>query len=115
MLKIEIAERGERSEEVGRQRAGEGVVAEAERLQIGHIGEGFGRELAGEPHSGEVELDDGGVIRRAVYAGPSAGSGAREVPEEDTAAHGGAEGDEGGAVGGDVGRGERKGENDGRQ
>lgn len=107
MLKIEVAKRSERSEEVGRERAGEGVVAEAERLQIGHIREGFGRQLAGEPHSGEVELDHGGVIRRAVYSRPSAGGGVREVPEEDTASDGGAEGEKGCAVGGDVGCGGR--------
>ncbi|KAG6437186.1 hypothetical protein SASPL_102097 [Salvia splendens] len=95
VLQVEIAEGGE---EVGREGAGEGVVAEAESLQIGHAGEGFGGELAGEAHSGEVELDDGGVVGGAVDAGPGAGGGTGEVPEEDAAAHGGAEGEEGGAT-----------------
>ncbi|KAG6424423.1 hypothetical protein SASPL_114841 [Salvia splendens] len=49
-------------------------------------------ELAGEAHSGEVELDDGGVVGGAVDDEPAQGVGAGEVPEEDAAAHGGAVG-----------------------
>ncbi|KAG6437228.1 hypothetical protein SASPL_102140 [Salvia splendens] len=72
VLQVEIAEEGK---EVGREGAGEGVVAEAESLQIGHVGEGYGGELAGEAHSREVELDDGGVVGGAVDVGPGAGVG----------------------------------------
>lgn len=62
-----------------------------------------------------MELEDRGIVRGAVYSGPSAGSGAGEVPEEDAAAHGGAEGKEGRAVGGDIRCGVGEEENGGRQ
>ncbi|KAG6420284.1 hypothetical protein SASPL_116807 [Salvia splendens] len=50
VLQVEIAEGGE---EVGREGAGEGVVAEAESLQIGHVGEGFGGSSLERPISGK--------------------------------------------------------------
>ncbi|KAG6391944.1 hypothetical protein SASPL_149708 [Salvia splendens] len=50
VLQVEIAEGGE---EVGREGAGEGVVAEAKSLQIGHVGEGFGGSSLERPIPGK--------------------------------------------------------------
>ncbi|KAG6424437.1 hypothetical protein SASPL_114855 [Salvia splendens] len=50
VLQVEIAEGGE---EVGREGAGEGVVADAKSLQIGHVGEGFGGSLPERPIPGK--------------------------------------------------------------
>lgn len=115
VLHIKIAERSERREEASRQRAGEGVVTEAERLELGEVGYGVRRQMTGESHSGEAELDDGGVVRVADDAGPHAGVGAGEVPEEDAAAYGRAEGYQSGSIGSDVRRGRGQEEEHGRR
>lgn len=86
-LEIEIAELSARGEIEG-ERASEGVEAEAESAETRDVADGAGGDLAGERNSGEAE--DGDTVVLALYTGPLARGLLGGVPEESTAAHGGA-------------------------
>lgn len=98
-LEIQISELSE-EREVGRERAGEVVEAEAKSAEGGQVGERAVGESAEERGGGEAE--DGDPVVLADDAGPVAWGGEGGIPEEGAAADGGAEGQEGGAVGGEI-------------
>jgi hypothetical protein len=77
VLEVEARERGE-AEEVGRERAGEVVGAEAEQLQRVEAGERAGGYGAGEAQPREVQRHDAGGVGAAgdpVHPAPAQASG----------------------------------------
>jgi len=63
-------------------------------VEVGELREHTVGKLAGESDGGEVKLHHGGIGSIALDAGPDAGRAEGGVPEQRTAAHGGAQGEE---------------------
>lgn len=93
LLEEQVAEGGACSKVSG-EGAREGVDAEAEGVEVGKLREHTVRKLAGESDGREVKLHHSGIGGIALDAGPDARRAEGGVPEERTAAHGGAQGEE---------------------